>query len=288
MNEQRSTVLACIDGSVFSRAVVDYAAWVSRKVSAPLKLLHNIEHRESPVPDLSGNLGLGAREELLSELTELEARRSKLLLQQGQEMLEAARDRAVEAGIAEPEMMRRHGSLADSLIELETEIRVLVLGIRGEDHEDKERAIGSQLETAIRAMHRPVLVVNGEFTVAPERIMLAWDGSDAARKALEMVSTSPLYHGMECHLVHVAASAGDAPGLLEEAARVLSRTPGLRLVTAVLEGEVEQALLRYQTEHNIQMTVMGAFGHGRLRELLFGSRTVNMLLQSVVPLLLLR
>lgn len=288
MNEQRSTVLACIDGSVFSRAVVDYAAWVSCKVSAPLKLMHNIEHRESPVPDLSGNLGLGAREDLLRELTELEARRSRLLLQQGQEMLEAARERAVTAGVAEPEMMKRHGSLADSLIELETEIRVLVLGIRGQDHEDRERSIGSQLETAIRAMHRPVLVVNGEFTAPPERIMLAWDGSDAARKALEMVSTSPLYHGMECHLVHVAAKADNAADLLNEPAEILSRTPGLRLVTAVLEGEVEQSLLHYQQEQAIQMTVMGAFGHGRLRELLFGSRTANMLLQSVVPLLLLR
>ncbi|MEX1198716.1 MAG: universal stress protein [Pseudohongiellaceae bacterium] len=288
MNEQRSTVLACIDGSVFSRAVVDYAAWVSRKVSGPLKLLHNIEHRAAPVPDLSGNLGLGAREDLLQELTELESRRNRLLLQQGQEMLEAARQRAVDAGVAEPEMMKRHGSLAESLIDLEGEIRVLVLGIRGEDHEDQERSIGSQLETAIRAMHRPVLVVNGEFTAEPQRIMLAWDGSVAARKALEMVSTSPLYRGMECHLVHVSADADSASELLEEAASVLSRTPELTLVTAALEGDVEQALLRYQQENDIQMTVMGAFGHGRLRELLFGSRTANMLLQSVVPLLLLR
>lgn len=288
MNQERSIVLACVDGSPYSMAVVDYAAWVARTVANPLQLLHNIEHNEAPQPDLSGNLGLDAREELLEELTELEARRSKLLLQRGQSMLEAAATRAMAAGVAEPQLVKRHGSFADSLIDLEREIRVLVLGIRGEGHADRQHSIGSQLETVIRSMHRPVLVVNGDFTVPPQRIMLAYDGSTAARKALEMVATSPLYHGMECHLIHVAANPEAASGLLDEAAATLATVPAMTLVRATLEGDVEQSLRQYQHDHNIQLTVMGAFGHSRLRELLFGSRTANMLMQSEVPLLLLR
>lgn len=44
----------------------------------------------------------------------------------------------------------------------------------------------------------------------------------------------------------------------------------------------------YQRDQKIEMTIMGVFSHGRFRELLFGSKTVNMLAGSMVPLLLLR
>ncbi len=206
MDNNRSTVLACIDGSTYKEAVVDYAAWVSRTVDAPLKLLHNIEHREHPpLSDLSGNLGFGTREELLEELTSLEERRSKILLEQGKLMLEEASSRAAKAGTAgEPVKLQRHGSLIDTLIQMEEEIRILVVGIRGEDHQDRPGRIGDQLEGIIRAMHRPVLVVNKPFETPPTRCMLDFDGSEGSRKALDMVATSPLYKDMQCHLVHVS------------------------------------------------------------------------------------
>lgn len=288
MNNIRKTVLACIDGSTFSEAVVDYAAWVSRTVENPLKLLHNIEHRQAPlISDLSGNIGLGSREALLEELIELEAKSNKILLEQGKLMLEQARDRATEQGAFDPTALQCHGSLAESLIDMEEEIRVLVMGIRGEDHENKHNQIGAQLETVIRNMHRPVLVVNRSFSAPPQRIMLAYDGSDAARKGLEMVATSPLYQGMHCHLVHVSKDAKATADVLTDAVQRL-QAAGLMVETANLQGGVETALLDYQSQHNIDMTVMGAFGHSRLRELLFGSVTVKMLCSSQVPLLLLR
>lgn len=287
MDNHRTIVLACIDGSAFNEAVVDYAAWVARTVDAPLTLLNNIDHRVTPIPDLSGNIGLGAREELLEELALLEERRSKILLQEGQSMLERARDRVVGAGIEQPTLAQRHGFLAESLVEMEDEIRVLVLGIRGEDHEDRQRSIGAQLETVIRSMHRPVLVVNTPFVEAPRRIMIAYDGSEAARKAVDMVVGSPLFRGMGCHLVHVAKAGDDDASLLDEAAGRL-RDAGLDTTAASIGGDFEEALTRYQAEHGIQMIVMGAFGHGRLRELLFGSRTARMLMASNIPLLLLR
>lgn len=286
MNSQRTTVLACIDGSTYKQGVVDYAAWVSRAVEAPLKLLHNIEHRDHPpVSDLSGSLGLGEREDLLEELAAMEARRGKILMAQGKLMLENARQRALAQGAMAPEKLQRHGSLTESLIELEDEIRVLVLGIRGEDHEDRPRQVGAQLESVIRAMHRPVLVVNRDFDCAPSRCLVAYDGSEAARKALAMVAASPLYRGMACHLVHV--SKGENSPLLEDGAQTL-RAAGLAVVTANLHGDVEKQLDDYQQQHGIELIVMGAFGQGRLRELLFGSVTHRLLANARVPLLLLR
>lgn len=287
MTHQRTIVLACIDGSEYSEAVVDYAAWVAQVTGAPLNLLQNIEHRVTPIPDLSGNIGLGAREELLEELALLEERRSRILIQQGEVMLEQARNRASQAGVEQPILLQRHGSLTESLVEMEDEIRVLVMGIRGEDHADRQHSIGAQLETVIRALHRPVLVVNTPFIEAPQRIMIAYDGSEAACKAVDMVVGSPLFQNTHCHLVYVSKSSDNVHTLLDEPARRLAAAD-IAATVASVDGHFEDALTHYQDEHAIQMIVMGAFGHGRLRELLFGSRTVKMLIASRIPLLLLR
>jgi nucleotide-binding universal stress UspA family protein len=287
MKEIRGTVLACVDGSKFSRAVVDYASWISKTVGNPLRLLHNIESRRSPAVDLSGNLELGVRESLLEELTELESKSNKILMEQGALMLGEAKARALSQGTEDIHTVQRRGSLAESLIEMEEEIRVLVMGIRGEDHDEAGHELGSQLETVIRGMHRPVLVVNHEFVSSPTRIMLAYDESEAARKALDMASTSPLYKGMHCHICHVERS-GKVDGNMLDAAKDQLEAAGLGVSVAFLRGQVDAALLDYQRANDIEMTVMGAFGHGRLRELLLGSTTIKMLQNSKIPLLLLR
>lgn len=281
-------VLACIDGSTISSAVCDYAAWIAQRVEAPLKLLHNIEHQEIPVTsDLSGNIGLGSQEHLLEDLTQLEQQRSKLLMQQGKLILEAAKERVQQAGVADPISAQRHGSVTESLIDLEDNIRVLVLGVRGEDHEKQQEKIGSHLEMMVRAIHRPILVVNDEFKT-PNTIMLAYDGSVAAEKAVEMVAKSPLYKGLTCHLVCVNKNSENAANLLQQASEKLKKSANLTLISASLTGKADQELCAYQEQHDIDLTIMGAFSHTRLREMLLGSFTVKMLLNTKKPLLLLR
>lgn len=285
-NNEQPRVLACIDGSRYSDAVCDYAAWISARSGAPLKLLHNIERSQVPaVADLTGSIGLGSQEELLEELTTLEQQRGRLLMEQGKLMLEAARERAERAGAAQVICTQRHDSLTESLIELEDNIRVLVLGIRGEQHGESQQGLGAHLETVVRSLHKPILVVNAEFR-APRNILLAYDGSEAARKALDMVAGSPVFKATPCHLVYVG-SEETAETLLAEGSALL-REAGLEVIASHLQGKTVEALTAYQAEHAIDLTVMGAFSHNRLRDLLLGSITAKMLLSTAQPLLLLR
>lgn len=276
-------VLGCIDGGGLSTAVCDYAAWVSKAVDAPLKLLHNIEQRSRAEVDLSGSIGLGSQEELLEELTRVEQERSRLLMDKGKLMLEAARKRCEEDGVSDLEAWQRHGSLQEALVELEEDIRVLVMGVRGEEHGEGE--LGAHLETVIRALHRPVLVVNCEFN-APQEIMLAYNGTEAAEKALEMVVASPLLRGLPCHLVYVGDEQR-AQEALDAATRTL-KVAGVEHRAVHLQGKIDEALCQYQAEHNIGLTVMGAYSHHRLRSMLLGSFTARMLTATQRPLLLLR
>ncbi len=282
-DNNNNTVLACIDASTARHAVCDYASWFAQKAAAPLTFLHTIEHPSAAVTsDYSGAIGLGSRDELLDELTHVEQDRNRLLIEKGQVLLDEADQKAQENGVGSVQCMQRHGSLAESLIDLEDDIRVLVLGIRGEHHDNQE-GISTQLESIIRTLHKPILVVNKSFT-APKNIMLAYDGSDACKKALSMIASGPTFLDIPCHVVHVGEQAET---LLNEAAATL-RAAGIVPITAPLSGKVEEALVEYQATHDIDLMAMGAFSHNRFRGLLLGSFTAKMLKTTRKPLLLLR
>ncbi len=282
-------VLACVDGSSLTADVCDYAAWIAQRVAAPLKLLHMIDHHHetAAVSDLSGAIGLDSQEHLLAALTSIEQQRSKLLLLQGKQLLQAARERVIQSGISDPEVNQRHGNLVESLIELEESIRVLVIGLRGKVHENQPDKLGAKLEVIIRSLHKPVLVVNSEFKV-PRRIMIAYDGGKAADKAVDMVAISPLYKGLTCHLVCVSNGDTATEQRLQAAANKLINAGGIEVISKILAGKPELALCEYQEQHAIDVIVMGAFSHTRIHDLLLGSFTAKMLLNTHRPLLLLR
>lgn len=278
-------VIACIDGSQSSPAVCDYAAWASLRLDAPLTLLHVLDQNQYPnKADLSGNIGLGSREHLLEQLAALDEQRSKLALEQGRLMLEAAKERVRADGVAEPHLRQRHGNLVDSLRELEGTMRLLVMGRQGEASLGEQ--IGSHLESVIRTLHRPILVTPNSFQ-APQSLLLAFDGSATCRKGVETIADSPLFKSMPVHLLLVGAATHDAHEQLEAACKRL-RNAGLAAQSAIRAGEVEPTLHAYQAEQGLDLLVMGAYGHSRIRQFLVGSTTASMLRTSRTPLLLLR
>lgn len=280
-------VMACIDGSSITLAVCDYAAWASRQMDAPLDFLHVLGRSEYPVPtDLSGNLGLGSREHLLQELATLDEQRSRVALEQGRLMLDAAKARAVADGVPNPTSRQRHGELVDTLLEFQDEIRLLVMGRQGEQGDSAGEHIGSHLENVVRTLHRPILVIPSDYS-EPQRILVAFDGSATTRKAVDMVARSPLFRGLPCHVVMVGADK-DEPREQLGWARTHLETAGFDVTAEIRQGEVEAVLCAYRTEHEIDLIVMGAYGHSRIREFLIGSTTTKLIRQSKVPLLLLR
>lgn len=286
---QKENVLACIDGTTLTKAVCDYACWISKRVEAPLKLLHTINHHhETPITsDFTGNIGLGTQEHLLEQITSLEQQQSKLKMQQGKLILKAAKEHVQQNGISNVVCTQRHGDLIESLIDMEDSIRILVLGLRGHVHENQHHQIGTKLEAIVRSLHRPILIVNDTFKT-PERIMVAYDGSPAAIKAVDLVATRALYKGLNCHLVCVNNNGDTAARLLDQATRKLHAADNIDVTTAKLKGKVEYELCAYQQQHNIDLTVMGAFSHTRLHDILLGSFTHKMLVNTDKPLLLLR
>ena len=282
-------VMAAIDGSSFSENVCDYAAWASLALEAPLVFVHVVDNH-SDVPDeanLSGNLRFGARERLMKELSDLDEQRAKINREQGKLMLDAARERAVADGVSDPHTRQRNGTLVETLVELEKDVRLLVVGKRGEKADQATGHLGSNLERVVREMHRPILMVPSAKFKTPESVMMAFDGSKTARKGVEMLAKSPLFNAAVCHVVIIGADTAENRSQLEWALTTL-REGGHDAEGAIRAGEVEATLHAYQAEQGIDLLVMGAYGHSRIRHLLVGSTTSEMLRKSHIPVLLLR
>ena len=288
-----SHVIACIDGSAAADSICDHAAWAAGRLNAPLMLLHVLDEARYPgtkspsETNLSGNLGLGARETLLTELADLDAKRNRLALEQGKATLEAARGRVAADGVPDPVLRQRHGNLVEALKSLDDDTRLLVIGKQGVKHGGAEPSggeVGDNVERVVRTIHKPVLITVGEFR-EPKSVMLAFDNSASTRTGVRLLADSPLFKGTPCQL-HLVKVNGDDEGL-DWATQCLENS-GHTVVTARLEGEVEAALHQYQEEQGIDLIVMGAYGHSRIRELLIGSTTDRMLRNARVPHLILR
>ncbi len=281
-------IIAGIDASSAASAVCDAAAWSSQRLDTEVMALHVLEKSLYPSEsDLSGNLGLGAQEQLLEELAELDHRRSKLMLEQGKLQLQAARERLEQAGATAVTTRQRHGSLVETLVDLADELRLLVIGRHGEEHANELDAVGSQLESVIRVVRQPILITQDEFR-APQRFLLAYDGSGTAQAALDRVAESPLLTGLPCVLVCVGKPGNTESTDLEAAKNTLAAAGIPTEVVRVESTEVARTLCEQVETHQADLVVMGTHGHSRIRKFFVGSTSTAMLRRNPVMTLLLR
>jgi len=281
-------ILACIDGSDLSDAVIEQAIWLAQNSQLSIKFLHTIEHsHNSEQVRHEGTLTPNMSENLLNELSDEERRESKQLIADGKIILNNAIQRAELAGLSNLIAKQRHGSLPEALQDLESEIEIVILGAKGEDHKGEDKGLGAQLEQAIRAIHKPLLIVKNAL-VEPTNLMFAYNGSPTSKKALEIIKKNDFsLQRMNIHIVSVQKNNDDAKRLTAEVEGILASNETM-ITTAELTGEAVASLTEYQKEHHIDLVMMGAFSHGKIHGFMFGSFTTQMLLQSTSNFLLVR
>lgn len=281
-------VLAALDVSSYSESVSHYAAWAARRLEAPLEYLHVLDrHPEAAAAvDFSGNLDLDAQSKLLEGLTSLDESRSKLGQERGRLALGQAKGIAAAFHGIEAGTRLRHGTLIDTLTELEGDVRLFVVGKRGEHADFAKGHLGSQLERVVRAVHRPLLVASRTYNEI-ERVLIAFDGSATTRKGVEMVAASPLFRGLDIRVLTVGT---DSPANETSSRWALEtlRAAGFTATSALLPGEAEEVIGNYIRAEYIDLLVMGAYGHTRIRHLIVGSTTTTLLRTCRVPVMLLR
>ncbi len=285
----KKRILACIDTRGNTDAVIDWAAWAAVRLECPLEFLHVLERQPevAAVTDFSGAIGVDAQESLLKELSDQDQQHSVVMRQAGRELLGHARSRAALAGARQLDARLRHGDFIETAIELQGEADLFVLG---EHHHASSRArirAEHHLERVIRGVSSSVLVATAEAFEAPQRVVVAFDGSPGARKALAGLAQHPLVAGLPVRVAMVANDTTLARQQLR-AAQAALQAAGAAAEIELVGGEPQQALPEMVKRHAPALLVMGAFGHSRLRQLLVGSTTTSLLRLSDVPVLILR
>ncbi|XDA98973.1 universal stress protein [Sulfitobacter sp. LCG007] len=279
-------IIALVDGSTYSKSVCEHAAWIARGGDYGVDLLHVLGRREGGAgTDLSGAIALGARSALLAELSSLDEQRAKLAVRRGRAILEDAKALLDPSGLPVSAQLR-HGDLIEAICEREGGAEIILIGKRGEAADFAKGHLGSNLERVVRAVTKPLFIASRAFRPI-ERVLVAYDGSASAMRAIEHVSRSPLYAGLGLRVVTVGAATETARKRLGDAAATLSAA-GIAADSELLPGEPEDTLARLVDEGQFQHLVMGASGHSRLRSLFVGSTSLEMIRTCKVPILLVR
>lgn len=280
-------IIALVDGSIYSESVCNHAAWIASRTEAPVELIHVLGRRDAPAQhDLSGSIRLGARSQLLEELAALDAQRAKLIGHRGRAILDDARAIVEKDGVTDVSTRLRHGDIVEAVAEVEGDARMILIGKRGEAADFARGHLGSNLERIVRACHKPVFVASRAFRPI-RKVLVAYDGGTSAMKAVDHIARSPLFQGLELHVVTVGAPTPEAAKGLADA-KALLKAASLAVETAILPGQPETALSRLVEEAQFDMLVMGAYGHSRIRSLIIGSTTTAMIRSCKVPVILMR
>ncbi|MGE4278768.1 MAG: universal stress protein [Magnetospirillum sp.] len=288
MNNENK-VLACVDQSPYAPYVADASAWAARRMDAPLEFLHVLSRQTETAitTDNSGAIGIDAQENLLQHLSTQDAARAKAAREQGRLFLNGLREKAVAAGLGQVDTRQRYGDLEATLAQQEHDVRLLVLGRRGESATHQtDHPIGRNLERTIRALHKPILTISAPFQ-APQRVLFAFDGSANARSAIKRAAASPLLRGLPLHLLMSGKDRSDNCRQLDEARSRLDQA-GFTTTATLVEGEAGEVLPRAIQEQSFDLLIMGAYSHSPWRSLFLGSKTTDLLRMVSIPTLLLR
>lgn len=281
-------LIALIDGSVYSQSVCDHAAWVAQRTNASVDLLHVLKRHSMTAQsaDLSGSIGLGARTALLEELAALDKQKAKLAHKQGRHILDDAKAVLDKAGVRETHTQLRNGDVVETVQECEAEADLIVIGKRGEAADFNKLHLGSNLERIVRASHKPVLVTSRSFKPI-ERFLIAFDGGESTLKAVQHIAHGELFIGLECHILMVGSERPEKREQLDAAADLL-RARGYKVQTDLISGQSDVVISERVDAADIGLLVMGAYGHSRIRNLIIGSTTAEMLRSCKVPVMMFR
>ncbi|SEA13359.1 universal stress protein [Rubrimonas cliftonensis] len=281
----RLRVLGCIDGSLYSPSVAQQAAWAAARLGLPVELLQVLGRRSLPTSAADDDAD-PARAKLSADLAALESERTRLLRDRGRLDLEEAQVHAEAGGAPDATLTLCEGDLLESLARRETETAMVVIGKRGVAADYARGHLGSNLERVARASTRPLLVASRSFRT-PRRMAIAFDAGPSAQKALESAAQSSLFAGLVCDVLAVGPETLESRRRLEAAASRL-RAAGRVATPMLLQGQADVAIAEFVASEGVDLLLMGAYSHSRLRTLMLGSTTAELIRSCHVPLVLYR
>ena len=125
-----------------------------------------------------------------------------------------------------------------------------------------------------------------------KKILVGYDGSEGAKKALRTGVNIAKHYGAELHsisveedLPHYAATVGEVLEAksekngyftkLNQEAKEMGAKEGVALHTKVLAGHEVETIVDYARDHHFDLVVIGFMGHSKIYDRVWGSTSQN-------------
>ncbi len=284
-NERR--ILAATDLSAPSRHAVDRAYRLAAERNWPLQLVHAI------TPDIFDALQamLSGEAPSLNDAAIADAySRMAALNNNPQHARGVVADCKVLSGNPIVSIARHADEIAAEL---------LIVGARGEGFL-RQLTLGSTASRLLRKTKHPVLVVKQPPHESYQRVLVTIDFSPASLTALRLVrllapdAALVLLHAVEIPFEGKMQYANVDPGIIQQY-RIQAQLDGMRKLRDLahqealtktdtqllaLHGEAPRLIIEQEQEHDCDLIVVGKRGVHMLEELLLGSTTMHVLMES--------
>ncbi len=179
------------------------------------------------------------------------------------------------------------GVISQTIIERAKDVDLIVMGRQGEGSRWAGPMFGSVFEAVVR--HAPVPVMAAQAEVRPlKRILLAYDGSDISNQAMQ-VAISLMKEQADRSLLFLTVEDGHRHrDQQHKRGSIALRKAGVHFHDLLLEGHTAETILTVARENNVDLIIMGAYGHTHFMEMLFGSTANEVVRGAICPLILCR
>jgi len=270
------------DGSDYSKTALEYGVFFAKELDVHITGLCVLDVKIIQGPlfnDISGFIDLSPYQEFTPII-------ETGLNERADVILEEFRQRCHRAGL-EPTVKKVTGLVDETIIEEGKHADWIVLAQRGEHYPLTGMGLlGSTSEAVVRKSGKPVMVTPIQFREI-KRIGLAYDGSAPAENALTLAAQLSARTQWPLFILLVT----DDTAHTEEIHRRISHLfepYEVERTFSVRKGKEEQEILRFTEEGAMELLIMGAYGHSRLRELILGSTTSFVIRKSTIPVVLIR
>lgn len=192
------------------------------------------------------------------------------------------------AGLTRSEWRTADGDI-DEAVALHARLADLVIVNQSDPDADTRTNFA---DAVVLWLGRPMLVVpyTGEFRSLGDRVLVAWN---ASREAARAVTDALPFLQRAQHVVVLSVAGRPAPRAADEVpgtdVAVYLARHGVKVElapTVAVDVDAGNEILSRANDYGADLIVMGAYGHSRAREVVFGGATRTVLRSMTVPVLM--
>ena len=275
-------ILIPADGSANSNTALEYGIYIALKLNSTISGLHvlDVNLLQGPMlTDISGAVGMSPYDGFFDAI-------HKSLNEKADFIINDFREHCRKAGL-KPEIKKVIGKIDEIIIEEAATADFILMAKKGEHFHLKEGGLlGSVAEAVIRHSGKPVMITPNNFREI-ESMGIAYDGSPSAKKALDFslgLSKQAAWPLTAIIITDNTEKATMLTAQIEETAQAQEN----ECEVIILSGKEVKEIIKFIKEDAVELMVMGAYGHNRLRDLFLGSTTSQVIQKSPIPVLLTR